>query len=136
MRILTHAFEDQQILNLQVSIFISEIPLQRVLILIFADGHVIVCLPVNDKVTRDIEFPSDIPCSDFRDRVMAAMNLNPATALLGWKTSDEPKHAATHELTTDSDIDNTYIQGHPQYPEQPTQEEGNYSGDNPLGRSV
>lgn len=39
---------------------------------------------------------------------MAAMNLDPTTALLGWKTSDEAKRAAAHELTTDSDVDNAF----------------------------
>jgi len=104
-RISTHAFEDKQILKLQVSIFISEI-LSRTYS--FADGRVVVRIPVNDKVTSDIEFPSDIPRRDFCDRVMAAMDLDRTTALLGWKTSDEAKRAAAHELTTDSDVDNAF----------------------------
>ncbi len=39
---------------------------------------------------------------------MAAMNLDPTTAVLGWKTSDEAKRAAAHELTTDSDVNNAF----------------------------
>jgi hypothetical protein len=71
-------------------------------------GRVIVRVPINDKVTRDIEFQHDIPCADFRDRIMAAMSLDPATAQLGWKTSDESKRAPAHQLSSDSDIDNAF----------------------------
>ena len=65
-------------------------------------------VPVNNKVTRDIDFLSDIPRLDFRDRVIAAMNLDHTTAQLGWKTSDEGKRAPAHQLTTDLDIDNAF----------------------------
>ncbi|PPQ87378.1 hypothetical protein CVT25_001996 [Psilocybe cyanescens] len=75
-----------------------------------AIGHcgIVVPFPGNDKVTRDIEFQVDIPCHDFCDRIIASMNLDPATAQLGWKTSDEGKCAASHQLDTDSDIDNAF----------------------------
>jgi hypothetical protein len=53
--------------------------------------NIAVRVPVNDKVNRDILFPSDIPRHDFRNRIMAAMNLDPTTAQLGWKTNDESK---------------------------------------------
>lgn len=65
-------------------------------------------IAVNDKVTRDLEFPSDVPRHDFRDRIIAAMNVDAATAQLGWKTSDEGKRAPAHQLTTNSDIDNAF----------------------------
>jgi hypothetical protein len=53
-------------------------------------------------------FPSDIPRHDFRDRIMAAMNLDPTTAQLGWKTNDESKRSLAHQLITDNDIDNAF----------------------------
>jgi hypothetical protein len=71
-------------------------------------GRIIVRVPVNNKVTRDIDFPSDIPRLDFRDRVIAAMNLDHTIAQLGWKTSDEGKRALAHQLATDLDIDNAF----------------------------
>ena len=53
-------------------------------------------------------FPSDIPHYDFCDCIMAAMNLDPTTAQLGWKTNDEGKHSLAHQLITNADIDNAF----------------------------
>lgn len=61
-------------------------------------------IPVNDKVDCDIDFPVDIPCCDFLDRIFATMGLDPRTAKLGWKTNDEGKRAQAHELETDEQI--------------------------------
>ena len=72
-------------------------------------GRIIVRVPVNDKVTREYDFPYDIPRFDFRDRIIAAMDLDRTTAQLGWKTSDEGKRAPAHQLATDFDIDNAFI---------------------------
>lgn len=51
---------------------------------------------------------ANISRHDFRDCVTAAMNLDPATAELGWKTSDEGKRAAAHQLSTYHDIDSAF----------------------------
>ena len=70
--------------------------------------RIVVHLPVNDKVTRDIDFSIDIPYRDFRDRIMAILSLDPATAALGWKTSDQGKRAAAHELNNHFDMENAF----------------------------
>lgn len=70
--------------------------------------QIVVRFPVNDKVTRDIEFSIDIPYHDFRDRIIASMGLDPATAVLGWKTSDQGKRAAAHELNNRFDMENAF----------------------------
>ncbi|KDR70485.1 hypothetical protein GALMADRAFT_214553 [Galerina marginata CBS 339.88] len=70
--------------------------------------RIVVGLPVNDKVTRDIEFPVDIPYLDFCDRIMAALGVDPASAVLGWKTSNKGKRAAAHELGKDLDMEHAF----------------------------
>jgi hypothetical protein len=57
---------------------------------------------------RDIKFPIDIPYHDFRDHVIASMSLDPATAALGWKTSDQGKCAAARELNNHFDMENAF----------------------------
>ena len=71
-------------------------------------GHsdrVVVRVPTDDKTTRDIDFPADVPRFDFRDRIIAAMDVNAYTAKLGWKTSDEKQRTLAHQLKTDADAD-------------------------------
>ena len=36
------------------------------------------------------------------------MSLDPATAVLGWKTSDQGKRAAAHELNNHLDMENAF----------------------------
>ncbi|KJA23054.1 hypothetical protein HYPSUDRAFT_201616 [Hypholoma sublateritium FD-334 SS-4] len=71
---------------------------------------VTVRLPINNNVIRDIDFPADIPREDFFDRVFANMALDRATADLGWKSNDEPKHGRAHRLATNDsdDIDRAF----------------------------
>ncbi|EDR12464.1 uncharacterized protein LACBIDRAFT_311891 [Laccaria bicolor S238N-H82] len=72
------------------------------------DTQVTVRIPINNSLTRDIDFSTAIPCGDFLDRIFAAMNLDPTAAQLGWKTNDEPKRAPAHQLSTPADIDNAF----------------------------
>ena len=111
VRILTLAFKDCHRLKVQhwqVSCsLVASMRLHLTFRLILVH-NITVRVPINDKVNRDIVFPSDIPRNDFRDRIMAAMNLDPTTAQLGWKTNDEGKHSLAHQLITDADIDNAF----------------------------
>ncbi|KJA12696.1 hypothetical protein HYPSUDRAFT_210222, partial [Hypholoma sublateritium FD-334 SS-4] len=68
-------------------------------------GTVTVRLPVSNGVIRDINFPADIPRSDFFDRIFANMALDRATAQLGWRSNDEPKRGPVHRLATDDSDD-------------------------------
>ena len=70
--------------------------------------QVIVRIPITDKLTRDISFPIDIPYGDFRDRIVATMTIDPRTAQLGWKTSNEGERAAAHELQDHSALENAF----------------------------
>ena len=65
-------------------------------------------MSVNDKVTRDIEFPIDIEHRDFISRVCAVMNLNVATAQLGWKLNDDAKCNPAQQLTTQEDLQEAF----------------------------
>ena len=67
--------------------------------------RVVVRVPVDDKATRDITFPADVFRFDFRDRIIAAMNVDGINARLGWKTSDEKQRTLAHQLQTDEDAD-------------------------------
>jgi len=66
--------------------------------------RVVVRIPVNDKSTKDIDIPVDIPHNDFISRVCAAMNLNAATAELGWKSIDDVKCDPARQLATENDL--------------------------------
>jgi len=66
--------------------------------------HVVVCIPVNDKSTKDIDIPVDIPREDFISRVCTVMNLDVATAELGWKSNDDAKHDPACQLATEDNL--------------------------------
>ncbi|KIJ93283.1 hypothetical protein K443DRAFT_135080 [Laccaria amethystina LaAM-08-1] len=66
--------------------------------------RVVIRIPVNDKSTKDIDIPVDIPHDDFVSRVCAAMNLNAATAELSWKSIDNVKHDPAGQLATENDL--------------------------------
>lgn len=66
--------------------------------------RVVVRIPVNDKSTKDIDVPVDIPCEDFISRVCAAMNLDVTTAELGWKSNDDAKRDPARQLATENDL--------------------------------
>ncbi|EDR07198.1 uncharacterized protein LACBIDRAFT_328214 [Laccaria bicolor S238N-H82] len=70
--------------------------------------RVVVRIPVNDKFTKDIDIPVDIPYNDFVSRVCASMNLNPATAELGWKSIDDAKRDPARQLTTENDLQDAF----------------------------
>jgi len=74
------------------------------MMLIGFTDHVVVHIPVNDKSTKDIDIPIDIPYDDFISCVCAAMNLNAATAELDWKSIDDAKHDPARQLTTENDL--------------------------------
>ncbi|KAJ6528943.1 hypothetical protein B0H19DRAFT_1194217 [Mycena capillaripes] len=62
---------------------------------------------------RDVSFPQalvDIPAEDFFSRVHAHMNVDPETAVLGWKESVEPKKSPYHRLSSPEDL-NEAIKG-------------------------
>ena len=84
-------------------------PHHRIHLDLFAlDAHVTVRIPVNNKLARDIRFPSAIPHVDFMDRICAAMDLDPNTAQLGWKSNDEPKRSRAHQLSTQADMNDAF----------------------------
>jgi hypothetical protein len=74
------------------------------MMLIGFTDRVVVRIPVNDKSTKDIDIPVDIPYDDFVSRVCAAMNLTPATAELGWKSIDNAKRDPARQLATENDL--------------------------------
>ena len=110
VRISTLTFEDPHQLKVQPQQVSHSLVASLTFRLIFLSlvHNIAVQVPVNDTVNRDIVFPSNIPHHDFHDRIMAAMNLDPATAQLGWKTNDEGKHSLAHKLITNTDIDNAF----------------------------
>jgi hypothetical protein len=66
--------------------------------------RVVVLIPMNDKSTKDIDVPVDIPHEDFISRVCAVMNLDVATAELGWKSNDYPKRDPARQLAMENDL--------------------------------
>ncbi|KJA12722.1 hypothetical protein HYPSUDRAFT_152273, partial [Hypholoma sublateritium FD-334 SS-4] len=66
---------------------------------------VIVRLPLNDKVFRDVDFPVNIPHDNFFDCIFAIMAVDRATAELGWKSNNEPNFGPVHRLATDNSDD-------------------------------
>lgn len=68
------------------------------------DDRVTVRVAVSDKLCRDIVFPTTIPYVDFFDRICAAMDIDPNTSQLGWKSNDEPKRSRAHQLSTEADM--------------------------------
>ncbi|KAJ6573275.1 hypothetical protein B0H10DRAFT_2237186 [Mycena sp. CBHHK59/15] len=55
-------------------------------------------------VTTNLVLPSDIPPGDFFSRVQATMNVDPATAVLGWKESAERRKDPYHRLSSAEDL--------------------------------
>ena len=78
------------------------------MMLIGFTDRVVVRMPVNDKSTKDIDIPVDIPYDDFISCVCAAMNLKVATAKLGWKFIDDAKHDPARQLTTENDLQDAF----------------------------
>lgn len=65
-------------------------------------------MALNDKVTQDIDFLVNAPRLNFHDGIIATMNINSATAQLGWKTSDEKERALAHQLNDISDVEKAF----------------------------
>lgn len=55
-------------------------------------------------VSKTLVLPSDLPAEDFFSRVHAVMQVNPETAVLGWKESAELKRTPYHQLKTHEDL--------------------------------
>lgn len=72
------------------------------------DAHVTVRIPVNDKLCRDISFSTTVPLGDFRDRVCAAMDLDPKETQIAWKSSDEPRRSRAHQLSTQAELNSAF----------------------------
>ena len=64
-------------------------------------------MPITDRLERDLSFPANNNRNDLLDQVCAAMNVDCATAQLGWKTNDDGSHAA-QELKTVHDVDQAF----------------------------
>jgi len=63
---------------------------------------------ITDKLECDLSFPADNNRNDLLDRVCAAINVDRATAQLGWKTNDDGSHAAAQELKTVHNVDQAF----------------------------
>ncbi|KAF8799498.1 hypothetical protein BYT27DRAFT_7176287 [Phlegmacium glaucopus] len=71
-------------------------------------GRVLTRIPINDKVTRDIEINVDITFQDFVSRICANMGIDPATAEIGWKSSDDLKRAPARQLDNEGDLKSAF----------------------------
>ncbi|KAJ7699528.1 hypothetical protein B0H17DRAFT_1158147 [Mycena rosella] len=83
-------------------------------------ANITISLPVynakntNDKgkksptVSTTLILPSDIPSVDFFSRVHALMNVDPVTAVLGWKESAERRRDPYHRLETPDDLNDAF----------------------------
>ncbi|KAJ7263545.1 hypothetical protein C8J57DRAFT_1629725, partial [Mycena rebaudengoi] len=58
--------------------------------------------------TTTLVLPSDIPATDFFSRIHAQMNVNPTTAVLGWKESAERRRDPYHRLESAEDLDGAF----------------------------
>ncbi|KAJ6631961.1 hypothetical protein B0H10DRAFT_1975580 [Mycena sp. CBHHK59/15] len=59
-------------------------------------------------VTTMLVLPSDIPATDFFSRIHAQMNVDPTTAVLGWKESAERRRDPYHRLESAEDLDGAF----------------------------
>ncbi|KJA13537.1 hypothetical protein HYPSUDRAFT_151502 [Hypholoma sublateritium FD-334 SS-4] len=71
-------------------------------------GSILVCMPINDKATRDIEINTSITLQDFVSHVCANMGLDKTTAQIGWKSNDDPKCAPACQLGTEEDLKSAF----------------------------
>ncbi|KAJ7687118.1 hypothetical protein B0H17DRAFT_1302112 [Mycena rosella] len=58
----------------------------------------------------ELVFPADIPADDFFSRIHARMNIDPATAILGWKESQERRRDPHRRLETAEDLGGAFKQ--------------------------
>ncbi|KAJ7165220.1 hypothetical protein C8R46DRAFT_900628 [Mycena filopes] len=54
--------------------------------------------------STQLVLPADIAPHDFFSRIHAQMNLDPTTAILGWKEAAEPRRDAPHKLSSSQDL--------------------------------
>ncbi|KAJ6453081.1 hypothetical protein C8R45DRAFT_847233 [Mycena sanguinolenta] len=67
-------------------------------------------VPQNKTVITNIILPYDISPIDFFSRVHAQMNVDPETAVLGWKESAERRRDPYHRLSTPDDLKDAFKQ--------------------------
>ncbi|KAJ7018948.1 hypothetical protein C8F04DRAFT_1324746 [Mycena alexandri] len=60
------------------------------------------------SLKTQIVFPIDIPATDFFSRVYAKMNVDPTTAVLGWKESQDRRGDPYQSLTSSDDLANAF----------------------------
>ncbi|KAJ6607194.1 hypothetical protein B0H10DRAFT_1956454 [Mycena sp. CBHHK59/15] len=58
----------------------------------------------NKQMKTQLVIPTNIPPDDFFSRVHARMNVDPATAILGWRESQERRKDAPHRLSNAEDL--------------------------------
>ncbi|KAJ7687052.1 hypothetical protein B0H17DRAFT_1125737 [Mycena rosella] len=58
----------------------------------------------------EVVIPADIPADDFFSRIHARMNVDPATAILGWKESQERRRDPHRRLETAEDLGGAFKQ--------------------------
>jgi hypothetical protein len=73
-----------------------------------SDPQVTVRVPIDHKLTRDIKVPTGISHDDFFDRICAAMDVDPKTTRLGWKSNDESKRSPAHQLLTEDEMKDAF----------------------------
>ncbi|KAJ7676418.1 hypothetical protein B0H17DRAFT_1139856 [Mycena rosella] len=59
-------------------------------------------------VNTTLVLPSDIPATDFFSRIHAQMNVDPTTAVLGWKESAERRRDPYHRLASAEDLNGAF----------------------------
>lgn len=60
------------------------------------------------SLKTQIVFPINIPAADFFSRVYAKMNVDPTTAVLGWKESQDRRGDPYQSLTSSDDLANAF----------------------------
>ncbi|KAJ7456408.1 hypothetical protein B0H11DRAFT_1739317 [Mycena galericulata] len=58
----------------------------------------------NKQMKTQLVIPTNIPPHDFFSRIHARMNVDPATAILGWRESQERRKDAPHRLSNAEDL--------------------------------
>jgi hypothetical protein len=69
-------------------------------------GEVLTHIPVEGNLTKDVPINIDITFQDFVSRMCAIMGIDPTTAKLGWKSSDDTQRAPARQLVNEDDLKN------------------------------
>ncbi|KAJ6507806.1 hypothetical protein C8R47DRAFT_966359 [Mycena vitilis] len=62
----------------------------------------------NKQMKTQLVLPANIPPDDFFSRIHARMNVDPATAVLGWKESQERRRDPHHRLSSADDLSTAF----------------------------